>query len=483
MKQRCVNILACLIVVLAVVTFSACEVDDRIAFVTGMTPTIDLPEVPKPAAGKTTVVLWVPANTPTGCYAVGTMNDWAVEDTNYGFAAVPSADNQRWVACTFDYVASMQMKVLAIPSDPNIALGWSFQWGCNMGSPEENNVVVLGGAGKLNVEEGGTVLLSDLADGGITYIQVKSWASDPNQVYVPVITVPVVATSAPKQVNSNMLIVGGDVISDGGGSVTERGVVYNTTPNPTITADKITTGSGTGTFTCELTNLQANTTYYIRAYAINSQGVAYGEEMSCTTLKVGEGMENNHVYVDLGLSVKWATMNVGANKAEEKGDYFAWGEINQKETYNWSTYKWCKGSAKSQTKYCTDSSYGVVDNKTQLDLADDAASQNWDGSWRIPTDNELTELREQCTWRWATQNGVNGFTVTSKSNGRSIFLPASGYYYDGSSQNVGNRGDYWSSSLGTDYPDVAWSVFFNSNDVFRSNYNRCYGRTVRAVCE
>ena len=138
----------------------------------------------------------------------------------------------------------------------------------------------------------------------------------------------------------------------------------------------------------------------------------------------------NHEYVDLGLSVKWATCNVGASKPEEYGDYFAWGETQPKNTYDWSTYKWCNGSYDTQTKYCTKSSYGTVDNKTQLELSDDAARANWGGSWRMPTDAEMTELREQCTWTWTTQNGVYGYKVTSKKSGytnKSIFLPAAGY--------------------------------------------------------
>lgn len=159
-----------------------------------------------------------------------------------------------------------------------------------------------------------------------------------------------------------------------------------------------------------------------------------------------------HEYVDLGLSVKWATCNVGATKPEEYGDYFAWGETEPKEMYDWSTYKWCNGSETTLTKYCTDGSYGTVDNKTQLELSDDAAHANWGDSWRMPTDSELTELREQCTWTWTTQNGVNGCKVTSKSNGNSIFLPAAGYYYDSLLGSVGIGGICWSSSLYADSP-------------------------------
>ena len=191
----------------------------------------------------------------------------------------------------------------------------------------------------------------------------------------------------------------------------------------------------------------------------------------------------NHEYVDLGLSVKWATCNVGASKPEEYGDYFAWGETEPKSTYSWSTYKWCNGSSDTQTKYCTKSSYGTVDNKTQLELSDDAARANWGGSWRMPTRAEQDELRENCTWTWTTQNGVNGYKVTSKKNGNSIFLPAAGFRSGSSLYSAGSDGYYWSSSLYTGYPYFAWYVYFDSSNVSRNDYNRRCGFSVRPVCQ
>ena len=190
----------------------------------------------------------------------------------------------------------------------------------------------------------------------------------------------------------------------------------------------------------------------------------------------------NHEYVDLGLSVKWATCNVGATKPEEYGDYFAWGETQPKDYYDWSTYKWCNGSKTTHTKYNTSSSYGTVDNKTTLDLSDDAARANWGGSWRMPTKAEQDELRNNCTWTRTTQNGVNGYKVTSKSNGNSIFLPAAGYRSDSSLSSAGGSGDYWSSSLGTDSPYHAYYLFFNSSDVDWYEVSRGYGFSVRPVC-
>ena len=292
------------------------------------------------------------------------------------------------------------------------------------------------------------------------------------------LSLPSITTSAVTQIMDTSAIAGGNVTSDGGMSVTERGVVYSTSQNPTTSNSKVTSGSGTGSFTCSLTNLQEGTTYYVRAYATNEKGTDYGNQVVFTTSKVL--LENGHEYVDLGLSVKWATCNVGASKPEEYGDYFAWGETQPKSNYDWSTYKYYNGSYNTLTKYNNSSSYGTVDNKTTLDLSDDAARANWGGSWRMPTKAEQDELRNNCTWTGIIQNGVNGYKVTSKSNGNSIFLPAAGYR-DGSSLNdAGGSGDYWSSSLGTG-PYRAYYLFFNSSDVDWYDVSRDYGFSVRPV--
>jgi hypothetical protein len=195
-----------------------------------------------------------------------------------------------------------------------------------------------------------------------------------------------------------------------------------------------------------------------------------------------------HVAVDLGLSVKWATCNVGAEKPEEYGDYFAWGEVEPKEKYDWTTYLYCKGNRTTMTKYCNDSNYGYngfTDNKTVLDPEDDAATVNWGGAWRTPTSAELTELREQCKWTWTTQNGVNGYKVVGP-NGNSIFLPAAGYMLDAFLTSVGSYGDYSSSSLSSSRPYDVYRIYFNSSSVlWYGNGNldgRSFGISVRPVC-
>ena len=190
--------------------------------------------------------------------------------------------------------------------------------------------------------------------------------------------------------------------------------------------------------------------------------------------------------VDLGLSVYWGTTNIGASKPEDYGDYYAWGETEPKESYSWSTYKFGTSSSGPFFKYNTSDSYGTVDNKTVLEPEDDVASVKLGGEWRMPTDAEWTELRTKCTWTWTTNyngTGVKGQIVTA-TNGNSIFLPAAGYRRDTKLYDAGSYGYYWSSSLNTDKPSIAWYVNFNSGTVRRRDYGyRSYGQSVRPVSE
>ena len=187
-------------------------------------------------------------------------------------------------------------------------------------------------------------------------------------------------------------------------------------------------------------------------------------------------------YIDLGLSVKWATCNVGASVPEEYGGYYAWGEAEEKSNYDWSTYKWRNGSYGSMTKYCTKYYYGTVDNKTVLDTMDDVAHVKWGGTWRMPTKAEQDELRNNCTWEWTTQNGVNGYKVTG-SNGNSIFLPAAGYRYGTEAISRGSYGYYWSSSLCRDSSYNAYVLSFKSGYYDWYDNYRYIGYSVRPVSE
>lgn len=189
-----------------------------------------------------------------------------------------------------------------------------------------------------------------------------------------------------------------------------------------------------------------------------------------------------HEYVDLGLSVKWATCNVGASKPEGYGDYYAWGETTTKSNYDWDTYKWCQGSGDSMTKYCTSSSYGKVDNKSVIELSDDVAYVKWGNKWRMPTEDEMDELTTKCSWKWTKQSGVNGYLVTGP-NGKTIFLPASGFYEYDELCDRGEGAIYWTSSLhdacdGAYYLDMTTSV----HDL-NSGWLRSSGCLVRPVTE
>lgn len=215
----------------------------------------------------------------------------------------------------------------------------------------------------------------------------------------------------------------------------------------------------------------------------------YKENQSSSYSYYHYGDEESPKAVDLGLSVKWATCNLGAEKAEDFGDYYAWGETETKSEYTWINYKFQTSGDNSANvkyyKYITNSSYGPVDNKTVLEPEDDVAHVKLGGKWRMPTDAEWTELRTKCTWTWVKNyngSGINGKLVTA-TNGNSIFLPAAGSRLDTNLYDAGSYGNYWSSSLSTDGPNDAWRVIFNSGDVSRSSYDRCYGLSVRPVTE
>ena len=268
---------------------------------------------------------------------------------------------------------------------------------------------------------------------------------------------------------------GGNVTFDGNATVTARGVCWSTKPNPTISDSKTTDGSGTGSYTSNLSNLASQTTYYVRAYATNEKGTSYGEEKSFTT-RASTGTENGYGWVDLGLSVKWATCNVGSTTPEEYGDYFAWGETSTKETYdvdNCPTYRLSKSELQSQ---------GYIDSEGNLNPQYDAATANWGGNWRMPTKAEQEELLNNCTWTWTTYNGVKGYNVEGP-NGNSIFLPVAGIRNGSSLDYDGSYGYYWSSTP-LDYNDFyAYRLGFNSDNHSVYLSSRYYGHSVRPVVE
>ena len=199
---------------------------------------------------------------------------------------------------------------------------------------------------------------------------------------------------------------------------------------------------------------------------------------------------SKYEFVDLGLpsGLKWASCNVGAEKPEDFGLYFAWGEtegysgITDERQFSLEDYKLCGGSISTLTKYNNDSSYGTVDTLTTLEQVDDAAYTS-DNTCRIPTSGECQELIDNTTSTWETLNGVNGRRFTSKRNSNSIFVPAAGNCLTGTFNGVGSYGHLWSSSLYESGPWNAWSLRVKSDGVDMRSNSRYAGYMVRAVQE
>jgi hypothetical protein len=180
-------------------------------------------------------------------------------------------------------------------------------------------------------------------------------------------------------------------------------------------------------------------------------------------------------YVDLGLSVKWATFNIGASAPEEAGDYFAWGEVKTKNEYKESNYVWYNGSNANIRKY------NSTDNILTLESADDVAHAEWGGDWRMPTKDEFQELLDECTWTWKD----NGYEVKSNKTGfteNKIFIPAAGIISTDGLGSVGTLGYYWTSSINSEKWFGAYSVMIMSFMKSMTDLQRNEGLTVRPVC-
>ena len=179
-------------------------------------------------------------------------------------------------------------------------------------------------------------------------------------------------------------------------------------------------------------------------------------------------------YVDLGLSVKWATFNVGARAPEYYGDYFAWGETEPKEEYSWATYKWCDGTKDNVTKY------NKTDSLTTLEPEDDAAHVHWGNKWRMPTKEELQELIDSCQWERTTVNEVRGNTVTGP-NGNSIFIPLAGSYnsFDNQLHSIGTTGWLYSSTRSGGTSAVEMNM--GHGGATTTSCSKCLGLNIRPV--
>ena len=185
---------------------------------------------------------------------------------------------------------------------------------------------------------------------------------------------------------------------------------------------------------------------------------------------------DNHQAIDLGLpsGTKWASCNVGAAKPEAFGNYFAWGELGVKnqKVFNWKTYIHCEGDKHSIRDLGRDISGTKYD----------AAHMKWESNWRMPTVEDFKELLKNCTGEWAELNGVNGYNFTSRINGNSIFMPASGRYWNGIPYNVGRIGYYWSSLQGPSESFGAYNFYFKSDKATWDSYSiLCNGFTIRPI--
>lgn len=167
-------------------------------------------------------------------------------------------------------------------------------------------------------------------------------------------------------------------------------------------------------------------------------------------------MLNNHEWIDLGLSVRWATCNMGATNPDEVGHYYAWGEIQEKHIrhYTYDHYQY----------------------------AGDVVRLIWGKDWRMPTKQEQDELRKKCVWQWTRLHNNYGYSVTGP-NGQSIFLPASGVHYGKGLVAHGQQGTYWAQTLHPADADYAYFLHFTPEQI-AWRISRCfYGRSIRPVCD
>ena len=280
---------------------------------------------------------------------------------------------------------------------------------------------------------------------------------------------PVVVTLPAKDVTYTSAVLGCTMTHEQADKILECGFIYGNDPGLSILKDmiKVCKQSGDG-FSASMANLRHSTTYYVRAYLITEVGLVYGNEICFSTDNIFEPL-------DLGLSVKWGQVNVGAGSPLSCGSYFAWGETKPKEEYSWETYKFSINE--------TFSKYNSEDGLVVIEAVDDAATINLGGNWRIPTREEWQELIDSCVW--TSYNGY--YKVTSKVNNRSIFLYEGGYRK--STGGLINALFYWSSSLCEENMSSAYGLYMswwhNPDNVLEmvvgTSYERYIGMPVRPV--
>lgn len=303
---------------------------------------------------------------------------------------------------------------------------------------------------------------------------------------------PTVKTLGVTEITETSALCMGDITDNGNATITAKGFCWSTEQNPTLengftTEADYRRDEPVPPFYATITDLLANTTYYVRAYATNSEGTAYGENINFVTLEATpeepeipeepetpEDPYNGHEYVDMGFTsgVKWATCNVGATLPTEYGEHYAWGEIETKEKYESSN---C-------TSYYKD--LGDISGNPEYD----AATAKWGGKWRSPRLEDMYELVTQSDWIWTG----NGFNVISKINGNHIFLPAAGWMCTMIAEGVLDQGwgYYWTTTPyseelegGENTNTKACCMIFSSGGYMTEYSMRRNGFTIRPVID
>lgn len=298
-------------------------------------------------------------------------------------------------------------------------------------------------------------------------------------------TPPVVSTGTVTSITSSAIIIEGSIEDLGKTytSITQYGHVYSeTNPSPTISDYKLNLGSTNQlvTYNSNITNLKPNTRYYIRAYAENPKGIAYGSTVSVTT-KTADGKDpwsptepDETGAVDLGLSVKWAAYNIGASQPEEYGEYYAWGEVEPKADYTQETYLHARPNPLGYGYYVYELPDGLNDiSGTKFD----AATVKWGNGWRLPTKLELIELVDNTTVVYTSYNNIKGARFIGP-NGNCIFVPFAGARDENGKHERGGINYLWSSEAEDNW-HYSQSYCLKWEDVYHQY--AYWGMPIRAV--
>ena len=205
--------------------------------------------------------------------------------------------------------------------------------------------------------------------------------------------------------------------------------------------------------------------------SLSEQQCAVANDNTVETFNVEE---DGFKLVDMGLSVKWASCNLGATTSEQSGNYYAWGELNKKANYNANnstTYSYSLSELRSKK---------VIDSDNKLLSSKDAATVKLGKNWRMPTRKEAEELIKKCRWEWGMKNGVKGYKVTGP-NGNCIFLPAKGYFFGSQLYDTDETGNYWTST-GYDNGNFSYALDFSRRRPKVASSGRSGGRCIRPVC-